>query len=233
MKYALLVGGAAMLIVSACGDPILPSDFSSVPASTLALNVPAAERPHLALAWLADPESKTSVESVGGLADRQAGQSLIGQSLTYTRTTTLQNDWNIRLGLPVNAVTFDLKVNSHRARVGVAKMVYFDDQKADGQIDWECRGDRCDRIRGISTEFVVFAQTSLPCQRDGQPWPTLQAGYQYVAESGQSLRRLQPYEPVVFVQVDHAPAESTLVSSLRAFTKKLRLLWEAALLEGC
>lgn len=212
---------AVAVALGGCGDAMLPSDFSGPPAGAVSGNVLArtgqsdAERPRLSLEWLAPG-------------------SLVGQPVSYQRSSKLQNDWDIGLDLPAEAAKFELVVGGRRVRIGVAKMVYFDDRVADGRLDWSCRGPACDRVKAVSAQFVLYVDTPPYCQTEGRPAvPRLRAGYHYYAFEGGSLRPLGADEAMSFVLGDRSPGESDPTAELRAFAGALERAWSVSSLEGC
>jgi hypothetical protein len=208
---------------------MLPSDYSGAPPGAIAGNVVRqtaqrdADRPRLSLEWLA------------ALAPGETGPALIGQPLTFQRSTKLQNDWDIGLGLPSDEVKFELPLAMRDARIGIGKMVYFDDRMADGRLDWSCTGAGCDRIKSVSAQFVVYVETPPLCQnttaRGAQP--RLRAGYHYYSFDGGVARELAPAEAMSFTLIDRAPADIDLPNDLRAFADALRRAWSFSTGDGC
>jgi hypothetical protein len=220
MTRAPLASAFVLAVLPACGDPMLPSDFAGPPAGAVSGVVAGAgqrdaERPRLSLEWLGVP-------------------ALVGQPLSYQRSTRLQNDWDIGLGLPAETVKFDFVVAGRSVRIGVAKMVYFDDRIPDGRLDWSCRGDGCDRVRAVSAQFVLFVDTPPYCQSEGRPAVArLRAGYHYYAFEGSMLRELGADEAMSFTLTDRAPADSDPTADLRAFAAALERAWSIPGLDGC
>lgn len=210
---------------------MLPSDFAGPPASAIRGDVLApagsskdAERPRLSLEWLA------------GMAPREPGvTSLIGQGLSYQRSVKLQNDWDIGLGLPAEAAKFDSLVAARRVRLGVAKMVYFDDRTGDGRLDWGCRGSACDQVKAVSSEFVLFIESPPYCQgKDGMTArPRLSPGYHYFRFADGQLRELGASEAMSFHLIDRAPVDSDPTPDLDRFVAALLRSWALAAIEGC
>src|SRR2546430_13194318 len=131
----------------ACGDALLPSDYTGPPAGAVSANVlPGltgvrrdAGHPRLSLEWLND-----------------SAPQLIAQAASFQRSPKLQHDWDIGLSLPTEAAKFDVQSGTQTARIAVAKMVYFDDSNGTGRIDWSCRDATCNRVLAVSAQYVVF-----------------------------------------------------------------------------
>src|SRR5262245_4399935 len=131
--------------IAACGDPILPSDFSGPPAGEVSGTVVEgasgapkdADQPRLSLEWL----------NLG-----PGAPALVGQVLFYQRSEKLKSDWDIGLSTPSESAKFDIVVGSRRVRIAVGKMVYYDDRVPDGRLDWSCATSTCDRVKAVSTQ---------------------------------------------------------------------------------
>jgi hypothetical protein len=207
-----------------CGDPMVPSNFSGPPAAALKGNVlpgkpgtADAERPRMSLEWL----------------DRQ--QALVGQSLSYQRSDKLQTDWDIGLALPQETAKFNTHVGTSAIRIGVAKIVYFDDRDGDDKLDWSCQGAGCDRVMAISSQFVLFVEKPPYCRsfQGGDLKPRLTAGYHYYAFEGDLLREVPASDPMSFSLIDRQPVDSDPTADLQAFAEKLLQIWFSSLDNGC
>ena len=217
-RLALLSTFAAL---ASCGDPMLPADFSGPPAAAVKGNVvPSssareAVHPRMSLEWLDD-----------------LNLALVGQSLSYQRSEKLQTDWDIGLNLPQEAAKFERRIGSRTVRIGVGKIVYFDDRDGDGKLDWTCQGARCDRVMSISDQFVLFVERPPYCQAfEGAPAkPRLAPGYHYYSAD---LRKLAPTEPISFTIIDRSPAETDPTGELQAFALYLLSLWQLSPTGGC
>ena len=208
-----------------CGDPMLPADFSGPPAAAISGNVlpgatatADAAHPHMSLEWLDN-----------------LNVSLVGQSLSYQRSEKLQTDWDIGLSLPKETAKFERSVGSRSFRIGVGKIVYFDDRDGNDKLDWSCRGARCDRVMAISSQFVLFVERPPYCQafEGAPPKPRLAPGYHYYAFEGGALRTLSASDPLSFTLIDRAPADSDPTAELQAFAKSLLSLWLLSPTSGC
>ena len=223
MKRVALPMILAALAVS-CGDPMLPADFSGPPAAAVKGNVVTATgareaaRPRMSLEWLDD-----------------LNVALVGQSLSYQRSEKLQTDWDIGLNLPQEVAKFDRRVGARSVRIGVGKIVYFDDRDGDDKLDWTCQGARCDRVMSISSQFVLFVERPPYCQafEGAPPKARLAAGYHYYSFEGGSLRKLGPTEAMSFTIIDRAPAETDPTGELQAFAWYLLSLWSLNPTGGC
>jgi hypothetical protein len=211
--------------VGACGDPMLPADFSGPPAAVVKGNVlPGTAvtrdtlRPRMSLEWLDDLKP-----------------ALVGQSLSYQRSEKLQTDWDIGLTLPQKTATFDARVGGGKVRIGVAKIVYFDDRDGDGKLDWSCGGATCDRVMAISSQFVVFVEKPPYCQsfEGAAPKARLPTGYHYYSNESGSLRTLSPADPLSFTLIDRAPSEIDPTSDLQSFATDLVNGWVINPTSGC
>jgi hypothetical protein len=223
MKRVALLSVFATL--ASCGDPMLPADFSGPPAAAVKGNVlpgqtgaVEAARPRMSLEWL----------DGGNL-------SLVGQSLSYQRSEKLQTDWDIGLTLPKDTAKFERSVGARLIRIGVGKIVYFDDRDGDGKLDWTCRGASCDRVMAISSQFVLYVERPPYCQAFGgaPPKPRLSAGYHYYSFEGGALRNLAASDPMSFSLIDQAPADIDPSADLQAFVSSLLRLWSFNPTGGC
>jgi hypothetical protein len=204
--------------MAACGDAMLPSDYTGPPAGVVTGNVlPAvpgvtttdARNPRLSLEWLSD-----------------SNVTLVAQPVAFQRSERLQHDWDIGLSLPTDSAKFEVDVapTSAKARIAVAKMVYFDDQDGTGRIDWSCRAGGCNRVLAISSQYVVFVDHAPSCSRGGQlvtKSSLLTAGYHYFSLD---LTELGPSESVSFVVVGGL-ASSAPTTELRNFAERLIQSW--------
>jgi hypothetical protein len=211
---------------------MLPGDFAGPPASAVSGNVVAAVgagtkdavRPRLSIEWLA------------GHLPYPDTPSLIGQPVSYQRSSKLQNDWEIGLQLPTEAAKFVARVGGDsQVRLSVGKMVYYDDRTEDGHLDWSCRGARCDIVKAVSAEFVVFVESPLHCQpHEGGPLRArVPAGYHYFRYEEGVIAELGDRDAMSFVLTDRSLAESDPTAALRAFTQALLRSWSVSTLEGC
>jgi len=223
MKRATLP--LAFVTLASCGDPMLPADFTGPPAAAVTGNVVPgangaveASHPRMSLEWL-----------------DTMNVSLVGQSLSYQRSEKLQTDWDIGLNLPKETAKFSRPVGARSVRIGVGKIVYFDDRDGDGKLDWSCAGARCDRVMSISSQFVLFVERPPYCQafEGAPPKARLAAGYHYYSFEGGSLRKLAPTEPMSFTIIDRAPAETDPTGELQAFAWYLLSLWSLNPTGGC
>jgi hypothetical protein len=229
------MGGSSRLLLvlglfgglAGCGDPMLPSDFAGPPASAVGGNVSGAEkdatRPRLSLEWLSAPATQAS------------GTALMGQPLSYRRSTKLENDWEIGVQLPSEQAKLTWGVlGSSPVRLAVGKMAYFDDRDGNGRLDWSCVGAGCDLVKAVSAEFVVYLDTPLYCQpRAGGPLrPRVAAGYHYYQLDGGAPRDLGGRANMSFVVSDRSLSESDPTEELRSFVSLLRAAW-AGLGDGC
>jgi hypothetical protein len=221
------------LILAGCGDPVLPSDFTGPPAAAVSGNVIGlmairgdVERPRMSLEWLVG----------NGLT---AG-SLMGQALTFRRSDELQHDWDIGLRLPTESAKFDVPVDAGAgagARIGVAKMVYFDDRSKIERIDWTCTGTSCNRVLAVSAQFVLFIEQPSYCMEPGKltARPRMTAGYHYFSfnPSTRVMSEQSASDSMRFDIVDRAPADSLLVGDLLDFTVQLWRNWHLGALRDC
>jgi hypothetical protein len=209
---------------------MLPSDYAGPPASAVSGNVAAtagtskdARRPRLSLEWLAG-------------FDGTVGSSLVSQPLAFQRSAKLQNDWEIGVQFPVEAVRLrPPQASGSRARFGVGKIVYNDDRLADGRLDWSCRRSICDLVKSVSAEFVVFVETPT-CQArgDDQLRQRLTAGLHYFHFEGGVITELASGEAMSFIVTDQPPLASDPTGELRAFATALFGSWRRpGALDGC
>jgi hypothetical protein len=219
----------AMQVLVACGDPMLPSDYVGPPAANVSgvifsqsANItPDALRPQMSLEWL-----------TGNTAGKT---QLMGQPLRLKRSERIQNDWDIGLETPVDGAKLPaLGVTSAGSgsgpRVGVGKMIYFDDRNGNGRLDWSCTGfaSSCDQIKAVSREFVAFVDAPVACSKGlrGETGERYSAGYHYFRMDGQYLYKLHEGESMSFVLGDRTLAEGDPSAELRSFANML--LWLVA-----
>lgn len=227
MTQTCLLGGVVVagFIATGCGDPMLPSDYAGPPASavrgTVAGSSGDAERPHLALAWLA-PDS---------IVDQ--AMPLLGQSLSFQRSAGLHSDWDIGLAFPADAAKLNITVGERPVRLAVAKMVYFDDRVADARLDWSCRAATCDVVKAVSAQFVVYIDAPPTCTTRTGIRPRVSAGYHYYAHAAGSVRELAATESMSFTLIDRSVADSNPTTELRAFLGSLLWSWTLTAVDGC
>jgi hypothetical protein len=214
--------------LSGCGDALLPSDFSGPDVDTVSGTVIApvdatkdAARPRLALEWLAGSD--------------RGPRYLLAQPLAYQRSAQLTTDWDIGLRLPVDEAKFDWAADGRRARIGVGRMVYFDDHVADGRLDRTCAGASCDEVKAVSAQFVVYVDAPIFCQpSDGvRGRLLLAAGYHYYGFEGGSVRDLGRAPAMSFVVTDRAANEGDARRELEAFRAALLRYYAPRPLDGC
>jgi hypothetical protein len=210
-----------------CGDPMLPSDYSGVPAATVGGNVLSdlptirnAREPAFSLEWLTG-----------------SGQSnpLVSQPLQFQRADRL-HEWSIGVDQPAARARLDLTVAaSDHVRFAVGKMVYFDDSLRDRRLDWKCVGVGCDQVKAVSAEFIVFVERPPTCQPigGGPVRPRLAPGFHYYRFDEQGLREMNPGEPLSFVPTTGPLSASNPTEQLRAFAQYLIDRWRGTALEGC
>jgi hypothetical protein len=219
----------AMQVLVACGDPMLPSDYVGPPAANVsgvvfsspsATITPDALHPQMSLEWL------TTLGNTTG-----AGE-LVGQPLRLKRSERIQSDWDIGLETPVDGAKLPAAAMTSAAsgtgpRVGVGKMIYFDDRNGNGRLDWSCAGfaSACDQIKAVSREFVAFVDAPVACGRGlrGETGVQYSAGYHYFRMDGLSLYKLNEGESMSFVLGDRTLAEGNPSAELRSFASTL--LW--------
>jgi hypothetical protein len=222
-----MVLAAALLLAASCGDPLLPADFQGPPESEVSANVLApiaglkdARRPGLSLEWLAGLEP-------------DAG--LVGQAVSFRRSTKLEADWDIGVGAPAEGARFDTAAGaSRRVRLGVGKLVYFDDRTADGRLDWNCAGADCDLVKAVSAQIVVYvdAPPTCPAREGGTTRARIAPGYHYFASEGGVAREVGG-TALTFAVTGRPAREADVVAELRAFTTTLLRAWGVSSLEGC
>ncbi len=233
LRLTALVGVASG-VVAGCGDPVLPSDYVGPPASTTTgkvvelgtVTAREVSRPRLSLEWLTS------------LSGTQGQSALEGQPLRFSRSPTLQSDWDIGLEVPISSPKLiDQSVTGTEGlQISVGKMVYYDDRNADGRLDWTCRGDTCDVAKAVSHEYVVYVGGTKACRNstDGSKSSTRPAaGYSYYEFQGGTIRKLDSGESVRFMLADLAPHDPS--DDLRRFATQLLTLWlsRGALSGGC
>jgi len=207
---------------------MLPSDYTGKPAGEVHGTVlstrsePEADRPLLSLEWLAPADG------------RPGSTSLIGQLVRYQPSPKLQVGWDIGLGFPTEGTRLEFDVGQQRVRLGVARMVYFDDRTQDRRLDWSCGGPDCDRVKAISAQYVLYIESPPYCQTEGRPaQPRLRPGYHYYSFDGIHLRQLSSGEAMSFSLTDRTPADADPSAELRAFAGALWRSWSVSALEGC
>jgi hypothetical protein len=195
---------------------MLPSNFSGPPASAVTGNVVVsaaggskdAQHPKLSLEWLDD-----------------INVTLVSQSLNFQRSSKLQTDWDIGLSLPADTAKFNARVGNRSVRIGVGKIVYFDDRDNDGKLDWSCTGLFCDRVMAVSAEFVLYVERPPFCQTGAKPRPLLASGYHYYSFASGGLREVSATDPLSFTIIDQAPVDAAPTRELASFAKYLVYIW--------
>jgi hypothetical protein len=222
-------------LVTACGDPVLPSDYVGPPASTTTGKVLTygaareATRPRLSVEWLS---------SLNGAPGES---TLEGQPLRFTRSVTLQSDWDIGLELPVDGAVLDPSKASTPVtglRFAVGKMVYYDDRDGDGRLNWSCRVGTCDLAKAVSHEFVVYVEGTRACRNAATTQGSLlaarpTAGFSYFSFEGSVPRKLDERQPVQFILADQSLPAWNPSDDLRKFAAVLISLWSLGLTSGC
>ena len=228
MRWVTL--SVALVSLSGCGDAMLPSDYTGPPVGVVTGNVQpglpeestGAIQPQLSLEWL---------------VDSNVSDPLVAQSVSFQRSERLQHDWDIGLFVPTARAKFEVDVEraTHAARIGVAKMVYYDDRDGSHRIDWSCTSGACNRVLAISAQYVVFVESPFSCQRVGQlvPRASLTAGYHYYSLDGSWPRELGPTDSMSFVTVAGATDSGPPTTDLRNFAERLVRSWNLGLLDGC
>jgi hypothetical protein len=222
----------ALVAFAGCGDPVLPSDYAGPPAAAVSGNVIGlaieqdAQRPRMSLEWL--------------VGDADTATSLVGQALSLRRSSRLQNDWDIGLWLPTDDAKIAVPVDAGAgagARVGVGKMVYFDDRNNIGRIDWSCVGPTCNRVLAVSSQFVLYVEQSSYCQQPGKTTPQLgiAAGYHYFTfdPTTRVMVEQSSSDSMSFALIDKSPADSLPVHDLVDFRTQLWRNWHFGSLRGC
>ncbi|HEY0711551.1 MAG TPA: hypothetical protein VGF45_02685, partial [Polyangia bacterium] len=199
----LLSVAAAPGLSTGCGDPVLPSDYEGPPLAEVSGVVFAwtptaklAKFPVLSVEWL------RSLDSV----DRSLPDPLAGQPLRFVRSSRLDNDWDIGLLRP----TEQAQLTFGQVKFSVGKLVYFDDRVKDGRLDWRCAGSGCDVVKAISSEYVVFLESTPACgPRAGQSQrPELTEGFHYYRVEEGFVRELTGKESMSFSITDRIPFDS-------------------------
>src|SRR5262245_56130137 len=97
-----LASGPAVIAIMGCGDPILPPDYSGPPAAAISGDV----LPGLSVAR-APVTPRLSLEWLAQWGNHEAPAPLQGQLVTFRRSSGLENDWDIGLSVPAEAVKLD------------------------------------------------------------------------------------------------------------------------------
>jgi|GEM_PF-4475356 len=219
--------------VGACGDPLLPADFTGPPSGAVngvvVVDDPAvapAEKPRLSLQWLS-----TTGDSK---------MRLVSQSLTFARALSIESDWNIDLARPEPSLQTERATEPNGIRMLVGKIVYFDDADGDGGLSWGCESSPCDRAVAFGEEFVVYVIDPVLCRDTSDPTvdrtdaPLLSAGYHYFHYRGVSPDEIDSNQPMRFL-IGAAPVLSTetLRSDLELFSSRLVRKLSLSRLGGC
>jgi hypothetical protein len=238
---------AAPLALAACGDALLPSDYSGPPTASVNGDVVAsrdgsrkdADRPQLSLEWLT---TLAEAERPGGdRAQARSGDALAGQLVTFSRSPKLATDWEIGLASPRDDVKLSLPVAASavmpsNVHVGIAKLVYFDDRIPDARLDWSCATHSCDEVKAVSDEFVVYLDRPLACSSSPEHrlHPAFAAGYHYFAvDAGGGVRKLSADDPLHFTVADRTPIDGDPTRALRDFAPLLKRTFALALIDHC
>jgi hypothetical protein len=210
-----------------CGDPMLPSDYSGPPAATVAGNVLGAlpslrnaQEPAFSLEWLTSAEQSNP---------------LVSQPLQFERSDR-HHEWNIGVEQPAARARLDLNpAASDHVRFAVGKMVYFDDGRRDGRLDWKCLGTGCDQIKAVSAEFIVFVERPPTCQPigGGPLRARVLPGFHYYHLDQVGLREMGPGEALTFVPTVQSLADSNPTAELQRFAAYLINLWRGTAFSDC
>jgi hypothetical protein len=217
----------ALVFFAGCGDPVLPSDYSGPPAAAVSGNairgIRDAERPRMSLVWLGNEDA-----------------TLMVQPLAFERSVKLQHDWDIRLFLPIEgAAQYEVPVEAGAgggARIGVAKIVYFDDRNHTDTLEWTCGGPTCDQVLAISDQYVLFVDRPSWCQEPGKAAHLRPTGYHYYAfDTGTMvMRQLADTESMSFTLIDDkTQADSRPTQDLVDFRTHIRRAWQTGLRGSC
>jgi hypothetical protein len=236
MKGTRQFAGTLLLLVGvgACGDPLLPADFTGPP--TGAVNgvvvgedpgVAPAAQPQLSLQWLAP--------------DRDDGRiRLVPQPLTFTRAAVIESDWNIDLARPRPSLQSEIESNHGDLRMLVGKIVYFDDSDGDGTLSWDCAESPCDRAVASGQEFVVYVLEPVVCRNAGEEsinrieTQLLSTGYHYFRYRGTALEEIDSSQPMRFLIESNATVdEETLRTDLETFSSRIVRKFSVNSLGGC
>ena len=236
LQLTALVGTAgAIFTIAGCGDPVLPSDYVGPPASTTTGKVLTLGSAKEAI------NPRLSVEWLSSLTGMPGQSTLEGQPLRFSRSLTLQTDWDIGLELPVDGAVLDPGNESSTPtglRFAVGKMVYYDDRNADGRLDWTCRAGTCDVAKAVSHEFVVYVEGTKACRNATSTPGTLNsvarptAGFSYYSFEGSVVRKLGAREPVQFMMADLPLTQWNPSDDLRRFANLLITVWSLGGLSG-
>lgn len=175
-------------------------------------------RPRLSLEWLASLDE---------------GASLLGQPLRFERSANLKSDWDIGLELPLERATFESPYGAgERPRVGVGKIVYFDDRVPDERLDWSCTGAGCDVAKAVSAEFVVFVARAPTCRSStgSSVRSSITPGFHYFRRVAEELEQ---GEALQFQVLDQAPKDIDPTEELRAFAQSILFHWGVLDFNGC
>lgn len=222
--------------LAACGDPLLPSDYSAPPADEVSgvarfdREIPTRSA-RLSVLWL------NLAEVPGNPAG--SADALTEQTLRFKRSTTLATDWTIALYRPDSATRSSLPGAEGDLQIVAGKLVYFDDRDGDTRLSWACvEGDTCDRLLSTSQEFVVYAPEALRCQEPtlgasevsraasepGRAAVHLPAGFHYFRHSGDRVEPLPAGHVLSFVAPPDARGDeqaARLAAELGAFAAAL------------
>jgi hypothetical protein len=226
-----LLGIGVIAVLAGCGDAMLPADYQGPPAGAVSASVfqiapvTKVQRPQLSLEWL------TNLDALPG------SNTLTGQPLRFARSPALQTDWDIGLELPIEGAKMERPIGpaaTDRVRIGVGKMVYFDDQNGDGRLVWNCRGIGCDQPKAVSNEFVVYVDPMALCALGSDPRRrAVAAGYHYYRFVGGVPGELEPGDTVSFFLADRSLAESDPSDELRTFARQLLVDWTRSVSGAC
>jgi hypothetical protein len=235
MKGTRQFAGTLLLLfgVGACGDPLLPSDFTGPPSGAVngvvVVDDPAvapAAKPQLSLQWLSTTENSVN--------------RLVSQPLTFARAVSIESDWSIDLARPEQSLQTERAAEPNGIRMLVGKIVYFDDADGDGSLSWSCESSSCDRAVAFGEEFVVYVIDPVFCRDTSDSThnridaPLLSAGYHYFRYRGNSPDEIDGSQPMRFL-VESTPdlSTDTLTGNLEIFASRLARKLSLSSLGGC
>ncbi len=183
-----------------------------------------AETPRLSLVWLTELDGSDS-------------PAFVTQPVAFARSQQLRKDWDIGIGTPLESAKIRLPLGSSGSRLAIGQLVYFDDRDADGQFGWGCEGLRCDQIKAISSEFVVYLDTPLTCQSQsalGTETKThLGSGFHSFTSNGSGFEERPLSGDLQFVLHEAAPVWADSLAALRSFVQQLTRAYQLNALGGC
>jgi hypothetical protein len=225
--------GLVLLGTTACGDVLLPADYQGPPASAVGGSVVRTDNAEFAEAT--DP--RFSVEWLSGSKDLNTGNFLFSQSVSFTRSQQLQKDWDLGIDLPKTAAKLKINLGSMSTNMAVGKLIYFDDKDGNQRLDWNCSSTKCDQVKAVSAEFVVYLDQPLTCPSkaggNNERKNRLGGGFHYFEFLGSTPLEVQRNADLHFDLTETPSAWADPTTALQRFAQQFQRNFVSGAFSGC